>query len=89
MELLSILRLKRMEPTGARSYMAGLDSPTNQKQKTEAQAGDKPELTIENVGVSNFIVAGALLSRRGFSQGRGKAMANRVCAHIWTRPSTL
>ncbi len=55
--------------------MAGLDSPTKStKQKTEAQAGDKPELTIENVGVGNFIVAGALPESASVIQpGRGKA----------------
>lgn len=40
--------------------MAGLDSPSNQKEPPEKQEGDKPNLTIENVGVGNFIVAGAL-----------------------------
>lgn len=52
--------------------MAGLDSP-EQKQTAEAQAGEKPELTIERVGVGNFIIAGALPESARAQPGSGKA----------------
>jgi hypothetical protein len=53
--------------------MAGPESPSNQKQAAEAQAGDKPNLTIENVGVGNFIIAGALPESAKFQPGAGQA----------------
>lgn len=53
--------------------MAGPESPSNQKQTAEAQAGDKPTLTIENVGVGNFIIAGALPESAKFQPGAGQA----------------
>lgn len=40
--------------------MAGLESSNDQKPKADKQDGDKANLTIENVGIGNFIVAGAL-----------------------------
>ncbi len=52
--------------------MAGLDSPSNQKQTAEAQEGEKPELTIERVGVGNFIIAGALPESARNQPGAGK-----------------
>jgi len=58
---------------GARLIMAGPESPSNQKQTTEAQAGGEPKLTIENAGVGNFIIAGAIPDSAKFQPGQGQA----------------
>lgn len=66
--------------------MAGLDSPSNQKKTPEKQEGDNPNLTIENVGVGNFIVAGALPEawRNPGNGGQGDGQQHKLRSYLDT-----
>ena len=65
--------------------MAGLESPDDPKLKNEKQAGDNANLNIENVGVGNFIVAGALPEGlRNQSSGNQGDGARRLRSYLDT-----
>ncbi len=53
--------------------MAGQESQINQRETTETQAGEKPNLTVENVGIGNFVMAGAIPESVRTLPGAGQA----------------